>query len=63
MCAAICGLKVPLFIEPLVLKINLNLLLRGRDDLILGFALEVGEVCHGLPDDIKGLLDLLLCND
>lgn len=65
----ICGhVEVPLFIDAsfpthLVLKVNLDLLLRGRDNLVLGFALEVGEVGHGLLDDVEGLLDLLLGDD
>lgn len=47
----------------LVLQVNLDLLLRGRDNLVLGCTLEVREVCHSILDDVKRLLDLLLCND
>jgi hypothetical protein len=44
----------------LVLKANLDILLRGRNDMVLGRALEVRKFCHSLLDDLKGLLNLLL---
>ena len=47
----------------LVLKINLDLLLGRRDDMVFGRTLESGEFSNGFVDDVQGLLDLLLGDD
>jgi hypothetical protein len=47
----------------LILEANLDLLLGGRNDVILRRALEVREFGNSLLDDVKGLLDFLLSDD
>jgi len=48
----------------LVVKTNMDILLFGiRDDLLLLFSLQIGQLFHRLLDDIEGLLDLLFRND
>lgn len=44
----------------LVLKANLDLLLKGRNNVVLCGSLEVGKLLHSRLDDFKGLLDLFL---
>jgi hypothetical protein len=44
----------------LVLDANLDVLLRRRDHLVLGLALQSGKLLHGLVNDAQSLLDLLL---
>lgn len=47
----------------LVFESDLNLLLRGRNDLVFCGTLQARKLGHRQLDDVQRLLDLLLCDN
>lgn len=47
----------------LVVDADLDFLFRRRHDVVFCFALEVGEFCHGVFDDLQRLLQFFVRDD